>query len=181
MSDLSLNPVGDTLTLYGQIDDRLRNKADAYIENMNKISDQSKEIAELDNFIQAIISRITIDTNHIPENFEKEIADVFGVKATLDKKGLFSIDLAGSKWDKSIQKLCKDGKLATNNSRFENKGQLDRFHQELEQQKSLLKNETSKPMLLIQPLLNLIELFANMAKKCVELDEKLKEKANNIR
>lgn len=176
MSDLSLNPVGDTLTLYGQIDDHLRSKTDKLIERMHTIAAQSKDVSELENTVQNIMSQISGDSKDV-----EELANNFGIEVTSDKKGIYSIDLEGSKWQAYIDKLYDAGKLSTRKYKFEGKKEIELFQKELEQQKSLLKNETSEPMLLIQPLLNLIELFANMAKKCVELDEKLKEKANNIR
>ena len=65
--------------------------------------------------------------------------------------------------------------------KFETKNEVEAFRARLEGIQTELKNKNQEPLLLIQPILNLLELMNRIAKTFADLDEKLKEKANNIR
>ena len=168
-----LNPIINFLDCYKKIDDHLGDRIDILMEKMNRTGSQSNDIHELENAVKNCMDQIA----NKPKDVD-ELAQNFEVIATADKNGLTSLDLEGSKWQPYVDKLYDAGKLSTRKYQFENKKEIDLFFTELDQQKSLLKNETSGPMLLIQPLLNLRELFANVTKKGVDSNENLQEKIN---
>ena len=179
-----LNPIGDILAYHQKVDDHLRGKTDGLLAQMHESADNNKQVSELHNATQNILFQIEEgkkNKNKVElEQIVKKTADQLEVTASLDNKNVLTLDLEGTRWQAYVDTLYDAGKLSTKSYKFTG-SEIELFKVELEQQKELLKGESSRLMPMITALMNLLELFSRMTSECVRSNEKLLEKTNNIR
>jgi len=148
------NPALEALKFNNLVNDDLNKKARSHLDEMNKIS--------------------TLYNNVTALNAE------FKIRSNTDKKGINYIDFENSEFQGYIDALVDNKLLDERKYKFETQKEVENFKTKLECIDSQLKNKNQEPLLLIQPLLNLMELMNRIAKTCSEQQEKLIEKTNII-
>jgi len=160
MADLSIHPALDALRFNEKVNDHLDGKVRKLLERMDTISKQFDDVTALSN--------------------------EFNLRTNFDEKGVTFIDFTNTEFQELIDRLYDSGVLKEENGqrkyKFETKKEIEMFKAKLDGIANQLKNKNQEPLILIQPLLNLLELMNRIGKTILELDEKLKEKTNaNIR
>ncbi|MFA6118755.1 MAG: hypothetical protein WCT85_04195 [Parachlamydiales bacterium] len=154
----NLNPAFEALKYNNRVNEHLDNKARNLLARMHETSEKF-------NSVTALVNEFNVRANNVET----------------DKKITF-IDFEGSEFQELIDHLHDEGILTGQKVyKFETKNEVEAFRARLEGIQTELKNKNQEPLLLIQPILNLLELMNRIAKTFADLDEKLKEKANNIR
>jgi len=156
MSNLEVHPALHAIQFNAKVDAHLDGKVRDLLERMHRVSDQYNDVIAL--------------------------ANEFNIRSNFDDEGATFLDFEGSEFQEIIDKLHDAGVLEGDRKyRFETKHEIERFKAHLEGKATILKNKNQEPLLLIQPLLNLLELMNRIAKTFADQDEKLKEKANSAR
>ncbi|NGX57111.1 MAG: hypothetical protein K1060chlam5_01367 [Candidatus Anoxychlamydiales bacterium] len=148
--NLNLNPALNALKFNDQVNDHLEQKAQKLLDQMKDISNRYKDVSK-------ILRELNV---HIQKDYKGEIDKVdfsenSDIKDILD--GLYEMGILPEK------KYVFEG----NDIEFL-KASLDGYASEL-------KNQNQEPMLLLQPLLNLMEMMNKITKSIIESDEKIKE------
>jgi hypothetical protein len=154
MNTLNINPAYEVLKFNAAVDTHLDKKVRNLLDRMNRISDQYNDVIALSN--------------------------EFNLRTNFDDKKVSFIDFEGSEFKEILDKLYDKGILEGERKyKFETKKEIDIFKAKLDGKAAQLKNKNQEPLLLIQPLLNLLEQMNKIAQRCADLDEKLKEKTNS--
>ncbi len=154
-NSLNINPALSALKFNAEVDSHLDQKVRNLLERMNRVSSQYDDVIALSN--------------------------EFNLRTNFDEGNKISfIDFEGTDFQEIIDRLYDTGVLEGEKTyKFETKKEIEIFKARLEGKASQLKNKNQEPLLLIQPLLNLMELMNKIAKTFADLDEKLKEKINS--
>lgn len=155
---LTINPAWEALQFNAKVSNHLDSKVRDLLERMNRVSKQYDDVTALSN--------------------------EFNLRTNFDKDGVTFIDFTGTEFQEILDRLYDSGVLekSTSGSRiykFETKKEIEMFKAKLEGKANQLKNKNQEPVLLIQPLLNLLEQMNKIAKSCSDSQEKLTDKINS--
>lgn len=152
MAQVELNPAFEILKFNTQVDAHLDTKVRNLLDRMHTISEQYNDALAL--------------------------ANEFNIRANFDEKGANFIDFEGSEFQEFIDKLYDADILDEKKYKFETKNDIEKFKAKLDGIQKQLKNKNQEPLLLIQPLLNLLEQMNKIAKTC--LDDDKNEKGHTL-
>lgn len=156
MAKLNINPALSALQFNAKVNDHLDDKVRNLLERM--------------------------ETNSKLFDNATALSNEFNLRTNFDNQGVTFIDFEGTEFQELIDNLHDLGILEGERKyQFETRDEIERFKAILEGKATYLKNKNQEPLLLIQPLLNLIELMNKIAKSFTDSDEKLKEKTNSFR
>jgi len=134
----------------------------------------------LDGKVRNLLDRMQTISNQY--NDVATLAAEFNIRANFDAdKSATYLDFEKTEFQPIIDNLHNQGILKGEKKyKFETKQEIERFKAHLEGQAAILKNKNQEPLLLIQPLLNLLELMNRIAKSFADQDEALKRKTNTF-
>jgi hypothetical protein len=153
--NLNLNPALDALNLNTQVSDHLEKKAERLLDQMKEISNEHSNISILQRELNIQIEK--------------------------DYKGVIEkVDFTDNETIKEIiNHLFEKGIIDEKKYVYENEKEIEFLRSTLDGYSNELKNKNQTPMILLQPLLNLIDMFSKITKTIIDEDPRLKEKTQS--
>jgi hypothetical protein len=153
--NLNLNPALSALDLNTKVSEHLEKKAEKLIDQMKEISNEHSNISKL---LRELNIQIEKDYKGAVEKVDfsnnetlKEIIDHLFDKGIIDEKKYV----------------------------YENEREIEFLRAALDGYSTELKNKNQEPMILLQPLLNLLEMFSKITKTVIDDDTRLKQRTND--
>ncbi len=126
----------------------------------------------LDTKVRNLLDRMHVISEQY--NDALALANEFNIRSNFDKEGVNFLDFENSEFQELIDRLFDAGILDEKKYKFETKNDIEMFKARLDGIQNQLKNKNQEPLILIQPLLNLIEQMNKIAKTCTDDDKNLK-------
>lgn len=155
MTDLlSINPAMEVLRYHETSSSYLEEKARRLLKKM-------EETSELYKSVNALSTELKIRTG-------------------FDQSGIAFIDFTGSEFQEIIDRLHETKILEGQPVyKLETKKDIEIFKARLEGKENMLKNQNQEPLILLQPILNLIDQMNKIAKACLDSEDRLKGRINS--